>query len=144
MKTSWRKILSFNNFVAGFKAGEQVFPGWLALHPEESKLNYAIKRVVAQVAKINEAIQVKFENLDIDNCAIDANQVILRNPDGTLAFTKEGLKVRNAARAALLDAEDIEIEPCYATEIPESLTEQEREFFIVFVIKEEEKLSAVA
>lgn len=136
MKTTWRKILGFSRFVGGFQANGNQFPGWLALHPEESKFSYAIKRVVDQITALDKIKVVEFENIDIDNCATDANGVILRNPDGSLAFTKDGLKACNAARSALLDSE-VEIEPYYATEVPE-LLEGEREIFAGFVIKPEE------
>lgn len=140
----WRKVVVFSQFVNGFEANGRMYPGWLALNRQESKLSYAIKRVLAQIEKFNSEKVIEFDNIDIDNCATDANQVILRNPDTTLAFTKEGLKARNLARTELLDKE-VEIEPYYATELPDTLRPEEREILTGFVIKEEDaKLSAVA
>ena len=142
MKTSWRRCVAFSQFVNGFVANGQQFLGWLEQHPQESKLHYAIKRVMAQIESANGPMQIKIENLDIDNCATGEAGVILRNADGSLAFTRDGLKARNAARKELLDAEDIEIEPYFATELPE-LSEGELNVFRGFVV-EDQKLSAVA
>lgn len=137
MKTSWKRALGFANFVSGFTANGQQFTGWLASHPGDNKFAYAIKRVLAQIQKLSPEMQARFETIDIDHCATGAHGVIIRNPDDSLAFTKEGLKKRNAARMELLNAEDIEIEPYFATQIPESLSDSELEVFSGFVIKPE-------
>lgn len=139
MKTSWKRAVGFSNFVSGFIApnGQQV-PGWLELHPKESKFAYAIKRVMSQLQSLDPGMQTKLENIDIDNCATDKDGVILRDLNGTLSFTKSGLKARNTARAELLAAEDVEIQPYYATQIPEGLTDDELKLFSGFVIKPEE------
>jgi hypothetical protein len=142
VKTSWRKIVSFNNFVNGFTADNgQQFPGWLALHPEESKLSWAIRRVTDQIGKMNTAMQRKFEDLDLDHCTTvharpgdsDSPMVIARDAAGKLCFTVQATKDRRKAFDALIDAEDVEIEPYYATELP-VLKDAEREIFSGFVI----------
>lgn len=142
MQTSWRTVLAFSHFVNGFVANGQQYQGWLALHPEESKLSYAIKRIADQIVSLDKIKQVEFENIDIDNCATDERKVIIRNADGSLAFTQEGLKARNLARTALLDS-DVEIEPHYCNEIPETMRAEERKILTGFVIQES-KLEAVA
>lgn len=145
MKTSWKRCLAFNNLANGFQLNGQAVPGWLERHPKESKFHYAIKRVLSQIGKINAEMQIKFEDIDIDNAATDANQLILRNPDGSLAYTAEGLKARNKARRELLDREDLEIESHFCPKLPADLNEAEIEIFTGFVIKESEpaKLEAV-
>lgn len=144
MKTSWRRILAFSHFVGGFEANGNRYAGWLETHKEETKFNYAIRRVVDQIAALNKKMEVAFENIDIDHAATDANKVILRNQDSSIAYTQEGLKARNAARRELLDKEDIEIEPHFTIEMP-GLDDAAREILIGFVIKEDrEHLEIVA
>ncbi len=62
--------------------------------------------------------------------------MILREESGALKYTREGLKTRNAARNALLDS-DVEIEPHYCNEIPETIRDEEREIMMGFVIQPE-------
>src|SRR5438046_1815289 len=95
MKISWRRVVAFSQFLNGFHVEGRSYPGWLLLHPEENKLRYAIKRVVDQIETLDKEKRIEFENIDIDNCATDERKIIIRNADGSLAFTQEGLKARN-------------------------------------------------
>lgn len=130
MKTSWRRLEIFNRVAANY----------LAQHPNETKLKYAIERVQSQLPKIQTRIQEKLGEIEIDCCSVDDRENILRDAQGNLQFTKENLKKRNHETTKLLDAEDIEIDPHFCA-VPEGLSALEESAFTGLVIQES-KLAA--
>lgn len=131
MKTSWRRLELFSRVAAGY----------LANHPNETKLKYAIERVQAQLPKIQSNVQEKLTEIEIDCCSVDERDNILRDAQGNLQFTKENMKKRNQEQARLLDKEDIEIDPYFCQKVPEGLTALEESAFAGLVIQES-KLAA--
>jgi hypothetical protein len=142
-KQPWPRILAFLSFTEDIIIDGQKIPGWLATHKEDSKFNYALKRVSERAMKINEEMRLKTEDVEIDHQATGEHGVLLYNPNGTRAYTAEGVKALRAANAALSDLE-FEIEPHYCTEIPDDLPDDVRELLTGFVIKPEVKMEAVA
>jgi hypothetical protein len=140
-KQPWRRILAFLSFTEDVIINGQVVPGWLATHTEDSKFNYALKRVSERAMKINGEVQLKTEDVEIDHQATGEHGVLLYNPDGSRAYTAEGVKALRAAKAALSDLE-FEIEPHYCSDLPE-LPDNVRELLAGFVV-EPAKLEAVA
>lgn len=140
-KQSWRRILGFLYFTQGITVNDKTIPGWLATHPEESKLNHSLKRVAERALKLNEEMGRRIEDLEIDHQATNADKVLLYNPDGTPAYTAQGKKALRDAKLALND-EEFEIEPHYCSDLPE-LPEGTREILTGFVIKEESTLREV-
>jgi hypothetical protein len=135
MKQPWKRILAFLYFTQGVSInGEVAQKGWLTEHTEDSKFNYALKRVVDRALKINEEMKLKSEDAEIDHQATGEHGVLLYNPDSTRAYTAQGTKALREARIALNDLE-FEIEPHYCTEIPE-LPDNVRELLTGFVIQE--------
>lgn len=141
MKTSWQKIFNFAKYVGGVTMAGQHLSGWLMLHPEETKFSVNVRRVLEQVPPISAAIQKKIENIELDNCTTmharindaESPMIIVRGERGELCFTVEGTRAKNAAIDELINKEDIEIEVCYASEIPK-LSKDEIELFSGFVI----------
>jgi hypothetical protein len=111
---------------------------WAGRNTDESKFRYAITRVLKRGSKLDSEYVEKAEDVNIDNCATDKDGVILRDDKGGFRFTKDGEKARNKARLELFHS-TVEIEPHYCGEIPDSLTEEEREAFTGFVIEEQAK-----
>lgn len=143
MTQPWNRILAFLYFTQGMSVnGQQLTAGWLAEHTEDSKFNYALKRVSDRALKINEEMKLKIEDAEIDHQATGDHGVLLYNPDGSRAYTAQGTKALREARIALNDLE-FEIEPHYCTEIPE-LPAGAEELLAGFVIKAEASLEAVA
>jgi len=132
MKTSWRQLLIFS----------QVASNYLARNPNETKLKYAIERIQSQLQSIQTRIQERLTEIEIDYCSVDERENILRDQNGQLQFTKENMKKRNQEQSALLDKEDIEIEPYFCTKVPEGLTTQEETAFLGLVIQTDSKLAA--
>lgn len=143
-KQIWRRILAFLYFTQGISIdGKIVSIGWLADHTEDSKFNYALKRVSDRALKCNEEMKLKIEDAEIDHQATGEHGVLLYNPDGSRAYTAAGVKALREAKTALGELE-FEIEPHYCSELPD-LPEGTREILVGFVIKEEEaRLEAVA
>lgn len=107
---------------------------WLERNPNESKFSYAIKKVVKSCLKLLGEYQEQVEEISITHCAVDKDGVILRDERGGFRYTKDELKKRNKKVNDLFKSA-VEIEPYFATEIPK-LTEEEREVFLGFVLKE--------
>lgn len=131
MKTSWRRLEFFSRAATGY----------LARNPNETKLKYAIERIQSQLQKAQTEIQEKLTEIEIDCCSVDERENILRDAQGNLQFTKENMKKRNKEQAALLDKEDIEIDPYFCQKVPEGLSALEESAFAGLVIQES-KLAA--
>jgi hypothetical protein len=114
---------------------------WLSQHPDKTKFRYAAERVFKRTQSLLGNYQEDIEELNIENCAVDDKGIILMEPPRypnqppEYKFTKEGLLKRNKDRLKLFRTKKVELEPYYATEVPE-LTEAESDIFIDFVIKE--------
>ncbi len=119
--------------------------GWLARDKanERTKLGYAISRMTARVKKAQERYLAAVEDINIDACATDDKGIILRDSRGDFTYTRDGLKQRNKLRQELYESE-IEVEPYFATQLPDDLTEAEREAFEGFVVREEMAAEAVS
>lgn len=140
MKTSFRKLLQF----------EQAAESYTQRRTGETKLDYAIKKLSDKFTAINtaftERLQAQLDDVRIDHCLTDPpddpNGKIVRDSAYRYVFTKEGEKAckkeLKKVGDALLDMEDIEIVPYFATQIPDDLTETELEAFSGLVIKPEQ------
>src|SRR5882724_5502824 len=111
---------------------------WIAKHEEESKFKYALTKVSRKLARVQEKWQELIEEINIEHCASDKEGVILRDEHGQYKYTKEELLKRNKEVSALYNQE-INIEPHFASEVPEDLGFLEREVFTGFVIQSEEE-----
>jgi len=127
VKFPWTDIIKFSQASSQYLADEA--------SNKNTKLGYAIKRVSAQFERLQMRRTEDRNDIDVDNCATDEKGIILTEPDGRFRFTKEGLKARNLALRRL-DDEGFEVEPYFATEIPEDLNEFCVEAFTKFVIRE--------
>jgi hypothetical protein len=112
---------------------------WLLAHPEDRKFRYALKKVTKQGEKLWATYTEQAEDLDIEHCATGKDGVIVKDERGQVAFTKEGLRKRNAARKALFET-DAGVVPFLAAEVPPELTESEREAFAGFVLPDEREV----
>lgn len=109
---------------------------FLGKHPAESKFAYALRKVVKQCAKVHNEYQEELTELGVEHCAVDKDGVILREADGSLRFTKEGLKKRNVAQKALVEKPRT-VTPYLAKDVPVDITGAQREAFAGFVLPED-------
>ncbi len=105
---------------------------WLEHHPQESKFRYAVKKVVKSCTVLKDKYFEAAEDLDIEHC-LEKDGAIQKDARGTLDFSKDGLRKRNAARRALFEAV-VEVTPFLGREPPDDLTEAERDAFAGFVL----------
>jgi len=95
---------------------------------------YALKKVAKRITTKTIA---EFQNIITDNqidlCEADEKMEPKKDDKGSLVFTKESMKKRNAFQ---LNASMLEciVEEFHASVIPNNLTQEEREIFTGFVI----------
>lgn len=117
-----------------------------------TKFGYALMRVqkpaIKKYQEFQELLQEKFRDIDIDKAAtedVKGKEIILTDENGKFRFEpkklKEADKEKRVAQKELLETA-IEIEPYYATEVPDDLSETYKEAFLGFVIREEEEVKA--
>lgn len=138
MKKTFKQIREFANY------GGAV----IERHPG-TKISYAIKKVLEKLSKIVNEYNDMVEDINIDHCFADDNGVIeydltKNNAGGEIRhyrFTKEELKKKNKADRKLLDEwadKKFDVDPHYATKIPDNLTTDEKECFEGFVLRADE------
>ncbi len=109
---------------------------WMA-HDEsrkDTKLGYAISRVMTRAEKLMQQMANIREDLHIDHCVVDDKSVIVHDERGNYKFTKPELKKLNVKLQQLFES-SVEIEPYFATEIPAGLSFVEIEHFTGFVLR---------
>ena len=100
---------------------------------EPTKLVTNIKNVIKQITKHFEEFNELAEEQRIDNCSVDEKtKIILREPDRSYKFTKEGLKALNKAFKELENTK-VEIH-IRITEGEWELSDDEKEVFSGLVI----------
>jgi hypothetical protein len=130
MPRTYEQILTFANAARGYLERSK---------GQKTKLAYAIERVMkgyeTQTTNLETAYRDKLEDIEIEHCSVDDRGNII----SPYVFTKEAqrarLKARKEASAELLKSE-VDVTPYMATQIPDDLTEAEREAFAGFVVEE--------
>lgn len=126
MNKTYRDVVAFVN----------VAHPWMEAHPRDTKLRYALKKVSAQCMKLLDAQNERAADLDVEHCAVGKDDIILKDVNGQLQFTKESLKKRNTELRALR-AESLDITPFLVKIVPEDLSGTERDAFAGFVLPED-------
>ena len=128
VKTSWTRLIQ----------AAQIGRQYLAVHPEKTRLEYAIQRMLPRFAKTNDDLQEQLEGIDIDHAATNAEGVLLVGPQG-YQFTPVAKKKCVAARRALLNKEDgVEVEAYFATTVPDDIDEVYLDAFEGLLIRTED------
>lgn len=122
-KKSYKEIIVFLNTANA----------WLAQNPKEGKFRYAVKKMVKRLESTADAYNEKTLDLSIENCSVDKDGLILKDAKGGYEFTKEQARKLATDRKALL-AVVVDVDPYYAQELPEGLSEEIQEVFEGFVI----------
>lgn len=114
---------------------------YLNENKSETKLTYALKRALSRVIKQRTTVDERILDINIDHC-VTAKQgdddVIVKDGRGELQYTKEAQKACNTAKLKYLAEANVEVEPHYATKLPDDLGIFEIEAFAGFVIKPED------
>jgi hypothetical protein len=104
----------------------------------ETKLTYAINRVISRIQKHQATISDAIGDIEIDYCVVTEKDVIVRDAQGNLQYTKDGIKARNVATRKYLSEANVEVDPYFATKLPDDLTVEEIEALTGFVISAED------
>ena len=99
-----------------------------------NKLSYAIRKVNKNITSVVESINENIEDLRIEHCSVDEKGNVLKDEKGNYKFSKDGLRAL-AKAVKELNNKIFEIEPFFATEIPDDLTEEQKEIFTGLVIE---------
>lgn len=129
MATKQATYRQINEFIAAASV-------YLKAHPEPSKLEYALKKMLKRSGAVMEDYNEKLEDLRIDNCIENDKGVIARDERGNYQFSKDGLKTLLKAHRELAD-KPVSLEVYIATALPENLSEADRENFAGFVVLDE-------
>ncbi len=122
---TYRRIMLFLN----------VANPYLQAHQEQTRFRYALRKVQKTCERLWETWTEAAEDIDIEHAATGKDDVILRDERGAIAFTKDGLRKRNAARRALFDSE-VSVDAFMAKDVP-PLTDVERDAFTGFILPEQ-------
>jgi hypothetical protein len=127
MKTTLENVLRFIQTGAQYTAGKE----------KETKLTYAIKRVMERAKKINQKFHRDLEDERIRHAAVDGDDVILTDGQGNYRFKREQLLAFRKKELELQERE-VDIEP-FITECDQSkLSEAQIEAFDGFVLDKAE------
>lgn len=129
MKFSWNQCTQFAQMAQAYMERSK---------SRETKLTYAINRVITRIQKEQAKVTEALADIDINYCVTGENDVIVRDPQGNLQYTKDNLKKRNAEKTKYVESENVEIDPYHATKLPDDLRVFEVEAFAGFVIPREE------
>jgi len=138
MSISYRKLLNFSQIINQRQA---VINASGKKTKEELKFLYAIKRVSPQFTKIQEDIQDKLADLDIDFASTEKkgnDEVLIVDDKGNYMYTKEKRKAWKDARNELFDNETIDITPYFTTGIPKDLSDYELEVYSGIIVDPED------
>jgi hypothetical protein len=131
IKTTWRKVVRFSQAANAYVGSE----------PKDTKLKYALQRILAQMQEKQAAMDLQFNKVAVDNALEYTEGVnkgaIMRDPQDKLMFSRDGTTKVEVERAKILDTDDVEIEPYLATRIPSNLDFAFLEIFRGFVISDE-------
>jgi hypothetical protein len=106
---------------------------WLSNHKDETRIHYALRKLIKQCNKLIVVYQEKIEELNIDNCSVDEKGIILRDERNEYKFTKEGLKKRNEQRREEYEKLQV-ITPFYITD-KSPLSEADIDNFRGFIVE---------
>lgn len=103
----------------------------------ESKLRYALSKVVARLRPVLSDLVEAWNDIDIDEAATDEKGILVKDSFGGYGYTKEGAKKRLDRRRAVLK-ETVEVKPFFVDTEPFNLTEDEKLLGTGFVFKQDD------
>lgn len=133
IQKTFQEILEFSGYANKY----------LKDHPGDNKFRYALLRTVKFTNRVAITFNDRRDAINIKYClaADDGKGEILRDERGDYRFTKDAMLKRNADLSSLLK-EETELQVHYATELPEGLSQIDKDNFTGFVIKESDGTSA--
>lgn len=128
MPRTYTEIFTFTNVAVSYLKRHEK-------DQDESKLRYALKKLVKAGQKVFEDYQEQVEDLRIEHCSEDERGNIQRDAQQNYTFTKD--KLRQLTKAIRVLAEkSVEFKPYLVEVAPVDLTDAERDAFAGFVLAE--------
>lgn len=129
VKKTFQEVLEFSGYANKY----------LRDHTEDNKFRYALLRTTKFVNRVIVAFNDRRDAVNIKYCLADADGkgAILHDERGNYRFTKEAALKRNDEMSQLLN-EVTDVTVYYATELPEGLSQIDKDNLTGFVIKETE------
>jgi hypothetical protein len=111
-----------------------------ALTERKTKFTYALNRVLNQLGEKTDAImQERLEALRVEHAAVDEKGILLaKDANGNYPCEKAELIKLMKATSALLDAEDIDVNPYFASSVPADLSDAQLDAFAGIAIRQEQ------
>jgi hypothetical protein len=105
---------------------------------KETKLTYAVRKAVKRGEKVYaRGYEEPLEDLKVQLCEVDENDVIVRDEHNMLKFKRENLQKLNAKQRELVEAQ-VDFEPHIVPVNGTTLTMPQIEAFAGFVIEDKE------
>lgn len=140
IQKTYREIGVFDSSARQYLAREEA--KWRSANPENksaqpvSKFTYAIQRMLKRSQSVLENWGEIVQDLNIKHASEDKDGNLDSDGRGQFKFKRDELLKRNKEQRDLFGSQT-EIEPYYATSVPEDLDPEDREIFIDFIIKDE-------
>ncbi len=140
IKRSYKDVAEFDQQARGYLARRDA--KWRQENPESkvdpptSKFVYAINRMLKRSQSILNDYREKVEDLNIKYCSEDEKGNVETDERGQFKFKRDELISRNKDQRVLFKTQT-EIEAYHATEVPDDLTQEEKDIFAGFVMPEE-------
>lgn len=142
IKKTYREIATFSREARGYLQRREA--KYRQDNPDSNgsvphnKFVHAVNRMLKRAASALEHHDEQVQDLGIECASEDKDGNIAVDERGNFKFSKENLLKRNKKQRELFNSTTT-IEPYYATELPKDLSEEDREVFVDFVIKDESK-----
>jgi hypothetical protein len=99
----------------------------------KNKFEHAVGRALKGLRRAAEEHADSTVDINVEHASLDKDGNLVMDGE-RFRYSRDGMKARLTALRALMDVEH-EVEPYFATEVPEDLTEDERDAFTGFVLR---------
>lgn len=125
IKKTFEQIIEFNHYA-----------NWLKQTKEQTKLSYAVGKVQKRISDFIVDYTDEVKDIEIDHASTNENGLLIIEND-SYSYTPEKMKKLRDAKKKHFNKwkeKEFEFENYIATEIPENLTEEEKDILKDFVI----------
>jgi hypothetical protein len=140
IKRSYQEIAQFDREARAYLVRREA--NWKNANPESkasppaSKFTYAVNRMLKRSQAVIQDYHEQIEEINIKYCSEDKDGNIATDERGQFKFRREELLKRNKDQRELFKTKT-EIEVYMATEVPDDLSQEDKDTFSGFVIPEE-------
>jgi hypothetical protein len=104
-------------------------------YPKRIMFLFGIEKVLRLNEPAHKALEEALSDAYRENAAVDSDEVLLTNPDGSFRYTKEGLAKRDKAEKEIL-ARKVKVHTYFEARPPKNLDSSYLDAFVDFVIRD--------